>query len=130
MSCSFLGLPIWAWLFIIVILILSLECNNENFSDVKDSKKIKVLNFNTHWCGWSRRFQPEWDKFSESVKTNPKLVHIQAVDVKCDAKDNEMMCEAYQIPGFPYVLVEKDGKKIPYDGERTAEALETFVNTL
>ena len=130
MPCKFVGLSIWVWVLILSIILLSIYCSKENFTDVENTKKIKVLNFNTHWCGWSKRFQPEWDKFSKNVKSNPKLIHIEAIDVKCDNKDNKMMCEAYDIPGFPFVLIEKDGKKIPYEGERTSDALETFIEKL
>ena len=130
------GLPIWVWLVVVGIVffssyqtVCSVESptakseNKENFSEAKNKSKIKVFNFNTSWCGWSRRFQPEWDKFSEKVKTDPNLSHVDALDVKCDDNNNELMCEKYEVPGYPFVVVEIDGKRTQYNGERTASAL-------
>ena len=37
------------------------------------NSRLKIFNFNTEWCGWSKRFQPEWDKFTQAVKANPNL---------------------------------------------------------
>lgn len=132
------GLPLWVWLVIVgIVLISSYQTmssdevpkskseTKEKFAEVssKDKTKIKVFNFNTSWCGWSRRFQPEWDDFSSRVKSDPKLSHVDALDVKCDDDKNESICEKYQVPGYPFVVVEIDGKRTQYNGERTANAL-------
>jgi thiol-disulfide isomerase/thioredoxin len=120
-----LGAPLWLWIigFIVIYMLLN-EKDSEKFTqDIEkftDNKKTKVFNFNTLWCGWSKKFQPEWDKFSESVKTNP---NIEAIDVKCDNPENEQMCKDYDVPGFPYIVVEKNNVKTSYDGQRTSEAM-------
>ena len=113
-----LGAPLWLWVigFIVIYMLL----NNKDIEKFTQNNKTKVFNFNTLWCGWSKKFQPEWDKFSESVKNNP---NIETIDVKCDNPDNEQMCKDYNVPGFPYVIIEKDNVKTPYEGPRTAEAM-------
>ena len=138
---KFFGLPLWVLL--VIVGIVAFSCYQtmnsveapkakpeteikEKFADVlqpKDKSKIKVFNFNTSWCGWSRRFQPEWDEFSKRVKSDSKLSHVEALDVKCDDDKNESMCEKYQVPGYPFVVVEVDGKRTQYEGERTTDAL-------
>ena len=91
--------------------------------------KLKIFNFNTDWCGWSKRFQPEWDKFTQAVKADSKLNNkVEVFDVKCDNPANQQMCEEYNVPGYPYVIVEKNGNRSPYNGERTAQALISFVS--
>jgi thiol-disulfide isomerase/thioredoxin len=128
---KYFGLQLWVWIVILgMILYLALNNsmlkskNNETFvqeqlpSETKS--KIKIFNFNTSWCGWSKKFQPEWDKFMESVKN---LNNVQAIDVKCDQTDNESICEKYQVPGYPYIVFEVNGKVEPYDNERTSEGL-------
>jgi thiol-disulfide isomerase/thioredoxin len=137
----FFGLPLWVWLVIVGIIGFSChqtmktsdvvqEETKEKFSEIvqtndttNNKPKTKVFNFNTEWCGWSRRFQPEWDNFSTQVKSNPGLAHVEALDVKCDSSANEAMCENYQVPGYPFVVIEVDGKRTHYKGERTADAL-------
>jgi hypothetical protein len=127
----------WIWLFIISIIFFSyyqtrdiIEISKpkvEKFVGVSNNKtKIKIFNFNTSWCGWSKRFQSEWDDFSNRVKTNNALSHVDAIDVKCDNK-NELICEEYNVPGYPFIIIENDGKRIQYKGERTADALIKYI---
>ena len=94
----------------------------------KTSNLIKVYNFNTSWCGYSVRFQPEWEKFEKEINSIDNL-SIQAFDIKCDNINNKQMCNDYEISGFPTIIIEKDGKKINYNGLRTVEAIiETIQN--
>jgi hypothetical protein len=115
------------WLIIIFIIIIINFCdNNEGFTKNLKSK-IRIFNFNTKWCDWSRKFQPEWDNFTKSVQKNKNLVHITPYDIKCDEEQNKEMCNNYQIPGYPYVIIEKDNDQIPYTGERSAVSLLKFI---
>jgi len=141
---KFYGFSIRSW---VVILVLALffyifvstsessiivsEVSKEKFSNSieKNSNLIKVYNFNTSWCGYSVRFQPEWEKFEKEVKARDDLSNVRAYDIKCDNASNKQMCTDYEVPGFPTVIIEKDGKKIDYNGERSAEAIiETIKN--
>jgi thiol-disulfide isomerase/thioredoxin len=137
---KFYGLSISSWIIISVLIVLfyffvfnnaSSSPSQEKFSDIQNKKSnlIKVYNFNTSWCGYSVRFQPEWEKFQKEVKARDDLSNIQAYDIKCDNASNKQMCIDYEVPGFPTVIIEKDGKKIDYNGDRTAEAIiETIKN--
>jgi thiol-disulfide isomerase/thioredoxin len=108
--------------------ILNSENKISNLTTNKTFKLIKVYNFNTSWCGYSVRFQPEWKKFEEEIKSINNL-SIQAFDIKCDNIHNKQMCNDYEIPGFPTIIIEKDGNKINYNGLRTAKAIiETIQN--
>ncbi len=147
---KYFGLPLWVWIALCIVIAVScynspntikkiINVNQESKQESKDEKekfsevskpKIKMFNFNTEWCGWSKKFQPEWNKFSELVKKNSKLSHVSVIDVKCDNPENEAMCEKYQVPGYPYVVVEVNDKPMPYNGERSAESLLSFVESL
>jgi thiol-disulfide isomerase/thioredoxin len=119
----FLGAPLWIWVISFIVMYILLNKNenkNKKTENFTQNNKTKVFNFNTLWCGWSKRFQPEWDKFSESVKDNP---NIEAIDVKCDNEENEEMCKSYNVPGFPCIIIEKNNTKTQYNGPRTAEAI-------
>jgi len=157
---KYFSLPLWVWIAIIAVVVFSLcnsdtvkstvtnvvmpklttttskpvlttptnQPKKERFSEVS-KPKIKMFNFNTDWCGWSKRFQPEWDDFSNMVKQN-NLSNVSVYDIKCDNPKNEAMCEKYQVPGYPYVVVEVDNKRMPYNGERNANALLNFVKSV
>jgi thiol-disulfide isomerase/thioredoxin len=120
------GIKIWVWISIFCILGLSVYLilnKKENFKEMA-SKKPTIYNFNTKTCGWSKKFQPEWDKFSEIAKSS--LPNIIVKDIKCE--ENKELCSKYNIPGYPYVLLEIDDKIIPYNGKRTVESLTDFCN--
>ena len=97
----------------------------ESFNTKNLNTKIKVYNYYTTWCGWSQKFLPEWKKFSDKVSNSDT---IDAIEIHCDDSNNESKC--INIPGFPYVIIEKNNEIIPYEGERTAEKILEFVNKL
>ena len=86
---KYFGLSVMTWI-VIVVLLVYIWCsrNKEFFSDTnnndnqenKDSK-IKVYNFNTSWCGYSKQFQPTWDEFQKKYKSDNRVI---VKDVKCD----------------------------------------------
>lgn len=117
----FLKIPLLYWLIIIFIIIIS-NCYQEHFLQVT-KPKIKIFNFNTKWCGWSRKFQVEWNKLVNIISADPSLAHIETYDIKCDNKQNESMCEKYKVSGYPYVVIEYNDKQIPYNGNRTSNDL-------
>jgi thiol-disulfide isomerase/thioredoxin len=94
----------------------------ENFSQ-NQNQKVKVYNFNTKWCGYSVRFQPEWDIFQKEVNAKGNLVDVEAYDIKCDNPSFDQMCKKYDVPGFPTVIIEKGSDKKVYTGPRTAQSI-------
>jgi thiol-disulfide isomerase/thioredoxin len=136
---KYYGLSLLSWLIILVLVIVfiftmfpsnkSIETTetNEKFSDTKTKEKINVYNFNTESCGYSVRFQPEWNKFEEEIKAKNNLSNVSAYDVKCDDPANEQMCMEYQVPGFPTVIVEKGKNKKVFQG---GESVKTLIETI
>jgi thiol-disulfide isomerase/thioredoxin len=127
------------FLWIILIIIGFILYNNtypitEQFKE-NDKVIIKVFNFNTSWCGWSKKFHPEWNKFTQLIIDN-KLNHIQAYDIKCDDDSNSQICKEYDVPGYPYIVIEKmtntnsKPDRIIYDQDRTADNLLSYINQL
>jgi len=91
-----------------------------------DTKTPTIINYNTDWCGYSRRLQPVWTEFTNKMKeVNP---NIKVVDMKCDVDENKETCEKADIEGFPTIIYYKeDGTKKVFTGERTVESLLDFV---
>jgi thioredoxin-like negative regulator of GroEL len=127
--------PIWVWL-VAIILGVSLYLNPSKKTtkpsvpqSISQDKKIKIYNFNTSRCGWSVKFQPEWNKFQHAVNSDPTLSsRMEAVDVKCDS-DNEL-CNKFNIRGFPHVLADYGDRVTDYEGQRTKESLLEFASSL
>ncbi len=96
---------------------------NMILSNDVDNNNTLIYNFNTKWCGYSLKFQPTWDKFTENNK-NP---NVKIIDVKCDKSENDDLCNRYPVEGFPTVLKVKGTTVIPYNGPRSLEGLQEFA---
>ena len=125
------GIPLWSILLGILV-ISSLTNNRECF---ESKPKVVLYNFNTRWCGYSKRFQPEWD---ELMKQTEKMNNVSAKDIKCDKENNvdfeanNDLAKKYQVPGFPYIIALVDDNPVHqvYNGPRTSKALVDYVNKL
>lgn len=74
-------------------------------------------------CGWCEKFKPEWAKFTDMAKKegfNTKTI---------DAQEQSELVTQKGITAFPTVQVEKNGKTVEYNGNRTAEDLLKFVKS-
>lgn len=131
----FLRIPVWAWMCILAFIVYNccqtcnIYKNNQNTLTEKfaSDAKITIYNFNTSWCGWSKRFQPEWDKFTNLCKD---MHNVEAIDVKCDNDENNGLCANFQVPGYPTVIAIVNNKQIVYENERNANKLIEFVKSL
>jgi hypothetical protein len=132
LKTKYSGLELWVWLLIITILFLGYYLNkkSEKFSENDSSKKskINVYNYNTAWCGWSRKFQPEWDTFTDLVKNDKEMSHVKTFDVKCDEDTNKTICES--VRGFPTVVIDVDNERVEYQAERTGKNLFEYIKSL
>jgi len=100
--------------------------NKEGFTNNTDS--VSVYNFNTSWCGYSRKFQPVWEQFCDTVKNN----NIETYDIKCDDETNDAnqaLCKKYNIRAYPTVIIVRNTDFKTYDGPRTVDDLVKSVNS-
>lgn len=137
------NLPLYCWVLIALVVVVFLvttfsgsnscdktstetfksSCDSNSNSNSNSNSKVKVYNFNTSWCGWSVRFQPEWKKFESEIKAKGDLSHVEALDVKCDNPANDFLCKEYEVAGFPTVIIETNGKRGVYKGPRDSKDL-------
>ncbi|KAK3022014.1 hypothetical protein RJ639_045175 [Escallonia herrerae] len=101
----------------------SVELNSRNFDElVLKSKELWIVEFFAPWCGHCKKLAPEWKKAANSLKGKAKLGHVD-----CDAEKSLM--SRFDVKGFPTILVfgaDKDSP-IPYEGARSAPAIESFA---
>lgn len=75
-------------------------------------------------CGHCKRFSPEWDKFTQTYTGSVRLRKVEMNDAGDDLRK-------YNINGFPTVLLVNDnGESQQYEGPRTSDALNKFINSL
>lgn len=109
------------FILIVFFIILYYFNNKDNFISNIEQDKITIYNFNTNWCGYSRQFQPIWDKFVVSV-TDSKY---KMIDMKCDNQTDEItnLMKKYNIEGFPTIIIDNGKTFVKYNGPRTINGL-------
>jgi len=98
----------------------------EQFEETpKSNTGNEIVLYYTSWCGYSRQFLPEWQKFEEYAKNN--LKNLKVTTIACES-GNENLCTQKGIEGFPtVVLYPKNGTEITFDKERKMEKIIDFV---
>jgi thiol-disulfide isomerase/thioredoxin len=98
---------------------------SEGYLAKTDKPSFKL--YYADWCGWSKKFLPEWDKLVEdSIKDKVELVKYE-----CTEEDNKQLCEDAKIQGFPSMKYYKDSSDtdgVEYDGGRTSEEIVEWIN--
>ena len=96
--------------------------HTEGYQEKKTSGEFKL--YFASWCGWSKKFLPEWEKLEETEK------RVKLTKYTCDGDDKEQCDDPKaQIQGFPSMRFHKDegDDGVEYDGERTAEAISKWI---
>jgi protein-disulfide isomerase-like protein with CxxC motif len=52
---------------------------------------------------------------------------IKAIDVKCDDDKNKELCQKFNIPGYPTVVIESGENNHIYNGVRTSQSLRKYL---
>lgn len=99
----------------------ALEINSVE-SEMENGQKLFVL-FYAPWCGHCKRVMPVWQDLAGKYSNAP---NVKVRQLNCDEHGQE--AEKHEIQGFPTIILFKDGQKYVFEGERTAEGLEQFVN--
>lgn len=88
------------------------------------SKKARIVLYYATWCGHSKIFLPEWDKFEKYVQQN--IPQVTAEKVQCEG-GNEAICFQKGIEGYPtVVLYPENSTEIIFNGDRSADKLIEF----
>jgi len=101
----------------------------KTFGEVVGHHKSVLLSFTASWCGHCKRMKPEWEKLAVALAD----VADRLVVADIDAAVEKEIAGIYQIRGFPTIkLIPPEGGAalaIPYEGARSAAAMETWVRS-
>lgn len=108
---------------LIIITLLIIYILYKIFLERKKLKKIKLINFNSSWCYWSKKMSPLWDELKSEMKFN----NIDIIDIKCDYKINKKLCDKYDIYEYPTIKLINEDKVIEYNGEINLDDIVLFI---
>jgi thiol-disulfide isomerase/thioredoxin len=103
--------------------------HTENFEETPQQtaeSKIagEITLYYAMWCGYSRQFLPEWEKFEAFAKQN--FPNLRVSRVRCE-DGHEATCSQKGVQGYPTVILYlKDNSEKTFDGERNSEKLIEF----
>lgn len=92
----------------------------EGFMNKTINKKTFVF-FKMNGCPHCEKMQGEWNKFVSNNRTGVPTMELEA-------SANQKLAEKYGVQGYPTLLmVDANGVLANFEGERNAEAFETFA---
>lgn len=107
----------------------NMSSTNDSDDDPKkvfSSTKPTMVLFYAPWCGHCKTMMPQYRQLRSRYINNPNR---RVAMINCD--DHKEFASKVGIQGFPslrYYTNSKDDKYVDYEGPRTAEAIEAFMN--
>ncbi|XP_027086262.1 protein disulfide isomerase-like 1-4 [Coffea eugenioides] len=98
--------------------------NEGNFSDFIESNKYAMVEFYAPWCGHCKALAPEYAAAATELKN---LEGEKVALAKVDATEQHELAEQYEVQGFPTVFFFADGEHKPYTGQRSKDAIVTWI---
>ena len=94
---------------------------SEEVSESFQNGSPKIVLYYVPWCPHCKNMMPEWNKLEQSMNGSQTNVN------KVNCEENPEEAKKNNVDGFPTIILFKDGKSIPYEGDRSAEAIKDFV---
>ncbi|GHP05259.1 hypothetical protein PPROV_000401100 [Pycnococcus provasolii] len=83
------------------------------------------VKFFAPWCGHCKKLAPTWDELATTYAADDSVVVA-----KVDCTQEKALCQEQEIKSYPTLIAFKGGSKAgAYRGDRSLEALKSFVNT-
>ncbi|CAM8879171.1 unnamed protein product [Rhodiola kirilowii] len=92
-----------------------------NFSDAIQKNRFVMVEFYAPWCGHCQALAPEYAAAATELKDDGVVL------AKVDATEENELSQEYDVQGFPTVVFFIDGVHKPYSGQRTKEAIVTWI---
>ncbi|XP_068652669.1 protein disulfide isomerase-like 1-4 isoform X1 [Aristolochia californica] len=93
---------------------------DSNFSEFLEKNPYVMVEFYAPWCGHCQALAPEYAAAATELKG-------EAVLAKVDASEENELSQKYDVQGYPTVYFFIDGLHKPYPGQRSKDAIVTWV---
>ncbi|XP_019196899.1 PREDICTED: protein disulfide isomerase-like 1-4 [Ipomoea nil] len=92
-----------------------------NFSDFIAKNKYVMVEFYAPWCGHCLALAPEYAAAATELKGEDVTL------AKVDASEEAELAQKYDVQGFPTIYFFIDGVHKPYNGQRSKDAIVTWI---
>lgn len=75
------------------------------------------------WCGHCHKLMPTWNELHNTELKDIVEIH------KYECSENKFLCTNEGVQGYPTIILETNGKKVRYEGDRTKEDIIQFVKS-
>ncbi|KAG4972279.1 hypothetical protein AAZX31_13G307900 [Glycine max] len=93
----------------------------KNFTDAVKNNRFVMVEFYAPWCGHCQALAPEYAAAATELKGEDVIL------AKVDATEENELAQQYDVQGFPTVHFFVDGIHKPYNGQRTKDAIVTWI---
>ncbi|KAK4487587.1 hypothetical protein RD792_005764 [Penstemon davidsonii] len=94
---------------------------DSNFSDFIKKNRFVMVEFYAPWCGHCQALAPEYAAAAADLKDEAVVL------AKVDATEEAELGQKYDVQGFPTIYFFVDGVHKPYPGQRTKDAIVTWL---
>lgn len=102
---------------------IHLKNKSKNSMSGGGNDKIQIMLFKADWCGHCKNFKNTWEAVSKHYKNKYNFITYDA-----DTQLSEL--KKYNVDAFPTVLIQKGKELIPYNGDRSFEDFNGFIESL
>ncbi|KAL7109811.1 hypothetical protein ACP275_06G198900 [Erythranthe tilingii] len=92
-----------------------------NFSEFVQKNRFVMVEFYATWCGHCQALAPEYAAAAEELKDEAVVL------AKVDATEEADLSQKFDVQGFPTIYFFVDGVHKPYPGQRTKDAIVTWL---
>ncbi|CAJ1955965.1 unnamed protein product [Sphenostylis stenocarpa] len=94
---------------------------DKNFSEIVKNNRFVMVEFYAPWCGHCQALAPEYAAAASELKGENVIL------AKVDATEENELGQQYDVQGFPTIYFFLDGIHKPYNGQRTKDAIVTWI---